>query len=111
MIRLSKLTWLAIVLSFALTCSAADTKKGRLSGNVRTVNGDKTEVTLRKGTADRIVIIGSQTRFKVQSRASTKSTASSIDDVTENRYMTCTGTWDGAKLAATSCTISPTKQR
>src|ERR1700730_2317462 len=54
----SKLTALGILLSLAVTfssSSSADTqkaKKDRLSGNVRTVDKDKTEVTLRRGTAD-----------------------------------------------------------
>jgi hypothetical protein len=108
-----KLTRLGIVLSVALTCSAADTKKGktgRLSGNVRAVSDDKTEVTLRKGTVDRIVIIRSATKFNLQASGGTTITPGLIDDVNENKYMACTGTWDGAKLAATACTISSATQ-
>jgi hypothetical protein len=113
----SKLTALGILLSLAVTfssSSSADTqkaKKGRLSGNVRTVDKDKTEVTLRRGTADRIVIVGSNTKFNMQSGTSAKTIPTSIDEVKGSNYLTCTGTWDGAKLAATNCTISPTKQR
>ena len=112
----SKLTALGILLSLAVTFSAAaaDTqkaKKGRLSGNVRTVDKDKAEVTLRRGTADRIVIVGSNTKFDMQSGTSAKTIPTSIDEVKGSNYLTCTGTWDGAKLAATNCTISPAKQR
>ena len=113
----SKLTALGILLSLAVTfssSSSADTqkaKKGRLSGNVRTVDKDKTEVTLRRGTADRIVIVGSNTKFNMQSGTSAKTIPTSIDEVKGSNYLTCTGTWDGVKLAATNCTISPTKQR
>jgi hypothetical protein len=112
----SKLIALGILLSLAVTFSAAaaDTqkaKKGRLSGNVRTVDKDKTEVTLRTGTADRIVIVGSNTKFNMQSGTSAKTIPTSIDEVKGSNYLTCTGTWDGAKLAATNCIISPAKQR
>lgn len=72
-----RLTMLEIVLTIALTCSAADTKKckaGRLSGNVRALSDDKTEVTLRKGTVDRIVIIRSATDFNLQTSEGTKIT-------------------------------------
>jgi hypothetical protein len=112
----SKLTGLKIVLSVALTFSAtaADTqnlKTGRVSGNVRTINKDKTEVTLRRGTADRIVIVGGNTKFDRQSSTRAKTTPSSIDEVSASNDMTCTGTWDGAKLAATNCTISSPRGR
>jgi hypothetical protein len=112
--RPSKLTRLAIVLSLALTCSAANPKRGktgRLSGNVRTLSSDKTEITLRRGTIDRIVIIGSSTKFNLHSGGGTKTTPGSIEDVNENKSMACTGTWDRAKLVATTCTISSATQR
>jgi hypothetical protein len=112
--KLSKLTRLGIVLSLALTCPAANTKKGktgRLTGSVRTLSDDKTEITLRKGTIDRVVIIGSSTKFDLQSGRGAKTRQGSIDDVQGNKYMACTGIWDGAKLAATTCTISPATQR
>ena len=112
--KVPKRTGLGIVLSLVALSAAADTQKakmGRLSGNVRTFNSDKTEVTLRRGTVDRIAIVGRNTKFNKQSGTSTKTTPSSIDEVRESNYMTCTGTWDGTKLAATSCTISPPKQR
>ena len=112
--RPSKLIRLAIVLSLALTCSAANPKKGKtglLSGNVRTLSSDKTEITLRRGTIDRIVIIGNSTKFNLRSGGGTKTTPGSIEDVNENKYMACTGTWDRAKLVATTCTISSATQR
>ena len=109
-----KLTRLGIVLSLAaLTCLGAGTKKGetgRLSGNVRTLNDDKTEVTLRIGTVDRIVIIRNATKLNLRASGSTKTTPASIDDLTENKFMACTGKWDGTKLAATACTISSATQ-
>ena len=112
----SKPTGLGIVLTVALTFSAtaADTQKaktGRVSGNVRTINKDTAEVTLRRGTADRIVIVGGNTKFNRQSSTSEKTTPSSIDEVNASNYMTCTGTWDGAKLAASQCTISSPRGR
>ena len=112
----SKPTGLGIVLTVALTFSAtaADTQKaktGRVSGNARTINKDTAEVTLRRGTADRIVIVGGNTKFNRQSSMSAKTTPSSIDEVNASNYMTCTGTWDGAKLAASQCTISSPRGR
>ena len=82
----SKLTALGILLSLAVTFSSSSAdiqkaKKGRLSGNVRTVDKDKTEVTLRRGTADRIVIVGSNTKFNMQSGTSAKTIPTSIDEV------------------------------
>ena len=95
-------------------CSAADAKKGktgRLSGNVRTLSNDKTEITLRRGTIDRIVVIGNSTKFNLHSSGGTKTTPGSIADVSESKYMACIGTWDGARLVATACTIGPATQR
>lgn len=112
--RFSKLTALGMVLSLALSVDAAEIQKakmGRLSGNVRTFNQDKTEVTVRRGTTDRIVIVGRDTKFNKQSDTSSKATPSSIEELRESNYLTCTGTWEGPKLTATSCTISSPKQR
>jgi hypothetical protein len=107
--RLSKLAMLGIVLAVALPCFAATKgKAGRLSGNVRAVSDDKSEITLRKGTIDRIVRVSKSTKFTLQSSEGAKT--GSIDDVSENKHLACSGTWDGLRLAATACTISPTTQ-
>src|SRR5215831_10535598 len=107
--RGSKLAMPGIVLSLALASLAATkSKPGRLSGNVRVVSDDKAEITLRKGTIDRIVKIGKSTKFTLQSSDGAKT--GSVDDVSENKHLACSGTWDGAKLAAAACTISPATQ-
>lgn len=101
-----------VVLSVALTMQvkAAD-KPGRLSGSVVNVSKDKSEITVRQGTASRIVEFSGATNFTAGSTTNSKVAApASSNDVNAGNYLTCVGTWDGVKLAAKNCTVRPSKK-
>ena len=101
-----------IVLSLALVAqAAADGKQGRLSGNVMNISKDKSEIVIRYGTAGRVVEYNSATAFTAGAVANSKTTSpASFDDVALGTYLTCVGSWDGVKLAATKCTVRPAKR-
>lgn len=86
-------------------------KVERLSGTVRMISKDKSEISLRQSSsttgAERIVIYSAKTEFKMGSTA--KSTPSSIDQVKEGNYMYCGGKFEGVKLAADTCTFRAQK--
>ena len=89
--------------------SARADKTGRLSGNVLDVG--KAEITLQNGTAHRVVVYTASTRFTIGAVGNSKTAnAGSADEVKPGNYATCAGTWDGVKLAATACTIRPSKR-
>ena len=100
------------VLSLALVAglSAAD-KQGRLSGSVVNLSKDKSEITIGAGTAGRVVEYTAGTRFMAGSPSNSKTaTPATANDVGLGNYLTCVGSWDGVKLAATNCTIRPAKK-
>lgn len=100
------------VFSLALVAglSAAD-KQGRLSGNVVNLSKDKSEITIGAGTAGRVVEYTAATTFTAGSPSNSKAAApASANDVGLGNYLTCVGSWDGVKLAATNCTIRPSKR-
>jgi hypothetical protein len=97
-------------LALAFQMAAAD-KSGRLSGSVINLTKDKSEITVRQGTAARIVEFTNATTFTAGSPSNSKVAApASFNDVNLGNYLTCTGAWDGVKLAATACTIRPSKK-
>jgi hypothetical protein len=101
-----------IVLSLALVAEgvAAD-KPARLSGSVMNLSKDKSEITIRSGTAGRVIEYTSATTFTAGSISNAKAgTPASFNDVDVGNYLTCVGAWDGVKLAATNCTIRPAKK-
>ena len=101
-----------MVVSLALAAQgvAAD-KPGRVSGNVMNMSKDKSEITIRSGTAGRVVEYTSATAFTAGSVSNAKAgTPASFNDVNVGNYLTCVGPWDGVKLAATNCTIRPAKR-
>ena len=101
-----------VVLSVALTIQVkAAEKSGRLSGSVVDVSKDKSEITIRQGTASRIVEFSSATNFTAGSTTNSKvATPASSNDVNVGNYLTCVGTWDGVKLSAKNCTVRPSKK-
>ncbi|HEY1240085.1 MAG TPA: hypothetical protein VGF16_05985 [Bryobacteraceae bacterium] len=111
MTRQSILSLSGIVLSSALAFAAPD-KSGRLSGSVVDVNKDKSEISIRQGeTAHRVVEFTNATHFTEGSTTNAKKAApASVDNVSVGNYLTCIGTWDGTKLAATNCTVRPSKR-
>jgi hypothetical protein len=110
-----KVLSIAISLSVLLVFQgvAAD-KAGRVSGSVINLNRDKSEITVRQGTdgtASRTVVYGAATRFTMGDNAnSAKAAPTSADQVEVGKYLTCTGAFDGNKLAATNCTMRDSKR-
>ena len=105
-------TSVAMVLSLALAAglSAAE-KQGRLSGSVINLSKDKSEITIGAGTAGRVVEYTAATTFTAGSPSNSKAAAAATaNDVSLGKYLTCVGSWDGVKLAATNCTIRPSKK-
>ena len=109
--RLSMLSLGGIVLSSALALTAAD-KSGRLSGSVVDVNKNKSEISIRQGlTAARVVEYSRATQFRAGSPSNAKTAnPASANDVNVGNYLTCIGTWDGVKLAASNCMVRPSKK-
>lgn len=101
-----------IVLSLALVAAlSAAEKQGRLSGSVVNLSKDKSEITIGAGTAGRIVEYTAATTFTEGSPSDSKAAAAAkAKDVNLGNYLTCVGSWDGVKLAATNCTIRPSKR-
>jgi hypothetical protein len=101
-----------VAVSLALVGQAAGADKpGRLSGSVMNMSKDKSEITIRYGTAGRVVEFNNATTFKSGSASNAKAAAlASVNDVNVGNYLTCVGAWDGVKLAATNCTIRPSKR-
>jgi hypothetical protein len=101
---------MALTLVLAAGLSAAD-KQGRLSGSVVNLTKDKSEITIGAGTAGRVVEYTAATRFTAGSASNSKAAApATANDVNLGNYLTCVGSWDGVKLAATNCTIRPSKK-
>jgi len=99
-------------LTFALASYAiAADKPGRLSGSVVNLSKDKSEIAIQQGTATRIVEFSTATDFTAGSPSNPKTAEkASAEDVKLGNYLTCVGTWDGVKLAATKCTVRPSKK-
>src|SRR5215469_7877621 len=108
--------WVSAVAGIALSLipvaqAISAEKSGRLSGSVMNVSNDKSEITIRYGTAGRVVEYNSATTFTRGSASDAKAAArASSNDVAPGNYLTCVGSWDGVKLAATNCTIRPSKR-
>jgi hypothetical protein len=101
---------LGIALGLAVSGSAAE-KSGRLSGTVLGVDKNASEIMLQQGTAHRTVIFSGATKFTAGSAANSQTNnPASVDDVKAGNYLTCEGTWNAVKLAATACTVRPSKR-
>jgi hypothetical protein len=102
-----------IILSFAVTIPSGAKKYCVFTGSVINVSKDKSEIT-PQDTAGRVVVqVNRATTFTFVSSSNWKELKpASFKDVNTGNYLTCLGPWDGAnqtweglKLAATSCTI------
>jgi len=97
-------------ITFALALTAAD-KAGRLSGPVLDVDKTGSQITIEQGTAHRVVMFNAGTRFTAGSAGNSKTAEpATVDQVKQGNYLTCEGTWDGTKLAASACTVRPSKR-
>jgi hypothetical protein len=83
--------------------SAADKKdkKGQITGTVHMIDKDKSTLTVTKGTVSRQVVYNSDTKWLKGTQASNQ--PSSLDELKENWYINCEGTFEGVKLAASAC--------
>ena len=111
MMTRSKLTsfvlCLGVVLGLTIGPAGAADKKGQLTGTVHMIDKDKSTITVMKGTTQRQVIYNSETKWLRGTQASNK--PSSLDDLKENWYINCEGTYDGVKLVASACRFRETK--
>ena len=110
----SKLTSFLLCLGVAVgitigPAAAADkkAKEGQITGTVHMIDKDKSTLTVTKGTTQRLVIYNSDTKWMRGTEASNK--PSSLDDLKENWYINCKGTFDGVKLVASACRFRETK--
>ena len=76
-------------------------KKGQITGTVHMIDKDKSTLTVTKGTVSREVIYNSDTKWLKGTQASNQ--PSSLDELKENWYINCEGTFDGVKLVASAC--------
>ena len=114
MMTRSKLTSFLLCLGVAVgltigPAGAADkkAKEGQITGTVHMIDKDKSTLTVTKGTTQRLVIYNSDTKWMRGTEASNK--PSSLDDLKENWYINCKGTFDGVKLVASACRFRETK--
>ena len=76
-------------------------KKGQITGTLHMIDKDKSTLTVTKGTVSRQVIYNSDTKWMKGTQASNQ--PSSLDELKENWYINCEGTFDGVKLVASAC--------
>ena len=82
-------------------------KKGQITGTVHMIDKDKSTLTVSKGTTSRQVIYNSDTKWMQGTQSSNK--PSSLDELKENWYINCEGTFDGVKLVASACRFREAK--
>ena len=100
----------SLAATFALALSAAD-KAGRLSGEVLDVDKGGSQITIQQGTAHRMVVFSAATKFTAGTPGNSKEAdPATVDQVKPGNYLTCEGTWDGVKLAASACTVRSSKR-
>jgi hypothetical protein len=114
MMTRSKLTSFVLCVGVAVgmtmgPAAAADKKpkEGQITGSVHMIDKDKSTLTVMKGTSSRQVIYNSDTKWMKGTEASNKPAA--LDDLKENWYINCKGTFDGVKLVANACRFRESK--
>ena len=110
----SKLTSFALCVGILVgitigSVSAADkkAKKGQITGTVHMIDKDKSTLTVTKGTTSRQVVYNSDTKWMKGTQASNQ--PSSLDELKENWYVNCEGTFEGVKLVASACRFREAK--
>jgi hypothetical protein len=76
-------------------------KEGQITGTVHMIEKDKSTIVVTKGNVQRQVIYNSGTKWMYGTEASNK--PSSLDELKQNWYVNCKGTYDGIKLVASAC--------
>ena len=91
------------------TARAADkkAKEGQITGTVHMIEKDKSTIVVSKGTTQRQVVYNSDTKWIYGTQTSNK--PSSLDELKENWYVNCKGTFDGVKLVASACRFRESK--
>jgi len=82
-------------------------KQGQLNGTVHMINKDTSTITIMKANAQRQVVYNNDTKWSYGTQGSHK--ASSLDQLKENWYINCKGTFDGVKLVASACRFREAK--
>lgn len=82
-------------------------KKGQITGTVHMIDKDKSTLTVTKGTTSRQVVYNSDTKWMKGTQASNQ--PSSLDELKENWYINCEGTFEGVKLVASACRFREAK--
>ena len=105
----------SFVLCLSLACVAINpagaaekkAKEGQINGRVQMIEKDKATIVVRKGTTQRQVIYNSDTKWMYGTQTSNK--PGSFDELKENWYINCKGTFDGVKLVASACRFREAK--
>ena len=83
------------------------TKEGQLNGTVKMINKDKSTIVVMKGSTERQIVYNADTKWLYGTMSSNK--ASSLDDLKDNWYINCKGSFDGVKLVANACRFRESK--
>jgi membrane protein implicated in regulation of membrane protease activity len=101
---------LAVLLALVVAPAVAKEKKakqGQLNGTVHMINKDTSTITVMKNNAQRQVVYNNDTKWMYGTQADAK--PSSLDQLKENWYVNCKGTFDGVKLVASACRFRESK--
>jgi hypothetical protein len=82
-------------------------KEGQITGTVHMIDKDKSTIVVTKGATPRQVIYNSDTKWMHGTQENNK--PSSLDELKENWYINCEGTFDGVKLVASACRFREAK--
>ena len=102
--------WLGVFVCVTFNLADAADKKakeGQITGRVQMIDKDKSTIMVEKGNSPRQVIYNGDTRWAYGTQASNK--PSSLDELKENWYINCEGTFDGVKLVAYACRFRESK--
>ena len=99
---------LGVGITFGPICAAdKKAKAGQITGTVQMIEKDKSTIVVTKGNTQRQVIYSSDTKWMYGTQANNSS--SSLNDLKENWYVNCKGTFDGVKLVASACRFRESK--
>ncbi|SRR6266851_5052412 len=101
---------LGVLVAIAVGPAVAKDKKakeGQLNGTVKMINKDKSTIVVMKGSAERQIVYNADTKWMYGTQSSNK--PSSLDDLKDNWYVNCKGTFDGVKLVANACRFRESK--
>jgi len=92
-----------LVTAFQLSAQEMPAKQSNVQGTVQNLSKDKMTITVRAGSVNRDVIYSADTKFLYGH--SKKNKPGSVDQVKENFYISCSGTYATGKvqLTATEC--------